>query len=319
MNTKYLLIVLLSFLYIDAQAQSTRDYIVISQKLNVRERPSLKSSILGVLENGESVHSIDLGQNESSVCETIQDNWGCWIKIKYGYSSGYVFSTYLGSEYMLLYENSEIQYYPQVNYWYGVYYDSTSQSEILMEVETFAEQYTHEYDDKNHIVLRTKKQKKSLFLIATNIKQESRTIGIFTKTKAKSMNYSGYLSPGTKEWLYFKTKNNTVASECYYLLATGTYTMSKYGLMLEGYELFVADNEPRKSSFAVIQNLTSTIEYNQGFTLEYCGDIDGDGNPDVIIGSCSNSGCTSALLLSSKAKIGELLGLASSYATYDDC
>ena len=61
------------------------------------------------------------------------------------------------------------------------------------------------------------------------------------------------------------------------------------------------------------------FEFGEGYELEYCGDIDGDMKPDIIIRSCSTKGCNSVLFLSSKAESGKLLRKVSDYSFYSDC
>jgi hypothetical protein len=219
---------------------------------------------------------------------------------------------------MLYYEDSPIEYYPTVKYWYRIYYDSILHKEIIKEIRTKVGNTSSDFNVINFNILSTNQKRKSLFLLATNIKINEKLIGMYTEIRKNSDKCKNSLNPGNKEWLYFETKNNTVSSECYYLIATGNYKMSEYGAILEDYKIFVADAEPPNSKFISNLELTMHFGVKESFELEYCGDIDGDSKPDIIIRSCSTQGCNCVLFLSSEADSNELLGKASVYAYFSD-
>ncbi|MBN8680446.1 MAG: SH3 domain-containing protein [Chitinophagales bacterium] len=294
------------------------EYMVISSALNLRENPDIKSKSLIQIPNGAIVQTVD-NQNEWHD-DQIDELYGHWIKVRYKQFTGYAFSAYLGAKYMLYFENAHIHYMPKVKYWYGVYYDTQQKQEVIRKIKTRLSEVPYEESGEKKQFLSTDQKNKSLFLIATNELISEKNMGVF-KFRNKSEDSGVSLLPGKDLWLYFKVNGSNVDSETYHLFATGAYSMSEYGLRLYDFELYVADNNPPDSRFTVIQNLNKDIggNYFEGAYLFYCGDIDGDGKPDIILNTCSNSHCTYILLLSSSAKPGELLRAVSTYTFYDDC
>ena len=88
--------------------------VVIADRLNMRNAPKLDAEVVTTLNNGDVVQLLDPTADNSHNGESISGLYGFWTKVKYRQFIGYVFSHYLGSKYMLFYENGEIEYYPKV-------------------------------------------------------------------------------------------------------------------------------------------------------------------------------------------------------------
>jgi hypothetical protein len=297
-------------------SQSLQDeYMIISSSLNLRENPDINSKSLTQISNGELVQTVD--NQETTRSDRVNDLQGIWIKVRYRQFTGYAFSAYLGARYMLYFEHEHIHYLPKVKYWYGVYYDTLKRQEVIREIKTrLKETYDPDFQTKEAILL-TDQKKQSSFLIATNEKLSEQSMGVFFSRKPQK-GYAPPMLPGTEEWLFHRLNSNTVASETYHLFATGAYSMTEHGLRLDDYEIYVADNTPPDSRFTLIQNISRYL-VGESHELFYCGDIDGDDKPDIIMTSCSNSFCSYTLFLSSLAKPGELLHPVSSYTFWDEC
>ncbi len=299
----------------DIFAQSSNSYIVISNKLNVRDKPSMNSNIIGVLENGETVKVIghDRFNFENYDCESVNDYEHCWREITFNQKKGYVHSLYLGTKYMLFYEDAYIHYYPKVKYWYGVYRDSISQKEVLRKIEPFVKNLKHE-SDVEHDFLITNNKQKSLFIIATNTLITEREMGVFTRSQNKENDYYNNLKPGVRQWLYSQVIGSTVAGPLYELITTGDYFISDYGLATKNIEFYVYEgNFPNLTK---IQNITKFTRNKEHVKIEYFGDIDGDYKPDIIIQASSHNSHNSILLLSSEAGPKDLLEEVSLYSHY---
>lgn len=306
----------------ETKAQFVPDtLLVICDDLNLREQPNPKSRILATLKNGQPVRAVDTQQDQYLHEESINGLQGHWLKIKWQNYTGYAFSPYLGTKYMLYYENAPMDYYPKVTYWYGVYYDKLSKKEIIKEIKTQLADATDPDTGQRHKVLSSNDPQKSLFILATNQKIKERPIGIFTERGPKTEKSVKDLRPGNVDWLYFETKGSFISSECYHLLTTGTYKISEYGNLLSDYAVYVAHNPPPGSTYKIIQNVSQYfgLEFSESLYLKYCGDIDADGKPDVILSGCSNHGCRDILFLSSMAQKGTLLKPIASFTNWDKC
>lgn len=312
-----LLLFLSVFIYTSLFSQAEYvDKIVLSSQLNIRATPSIKGELVGVLQNGEKVKFLKDQKIED--CTSINSLHGCWQKIYFNDKLAYVFSPFIGDEIMLYYENTAINYYPKVNYWYACIYDSIKQKDILVEVETFQSESKY-YDEVGTKIIETKHTDKSLFLIATNSKRDIGDIGVYSKNQTISENCDDYCRPGDKEYMYFETNGNSIIKECYYLITTGTYSINERGSQLEKYEVFVADNEPPEPSFTKIQNVSKHMPNSEVYKLEFYGDIDGDSKPDFILSAASSSGGANMLFLSSLALDDELVGLANIFYIMTGC
>lgn len=296
-------------------AQSSNSYIVISNKLNVRDKPSMDSNIIGVLENGETVKVIghDRINFENYDCESVNDIEHCWREITFKQKKGYVHSLYLGTKYMLFYEDSYINYFPMVKYWYGIYYDTVSQKEVIRKIEPFVKNLKHE-SDVEHDFLMTNNNQKSIFIIATNTLIVEREIGVFTRSQNKENDCYKNLKPGIRRWLYSQVIKSTITEPMYTLITTGDYFVSDYGLEVKNIEFYVYEGKfPNPTK---LQNITKYTRNKEYVNIEYFGDIDGDFKPDIIINTASHSSQYSVLLLSSEASPNDLLEEVSLYSHY---
>lgn len=306
---------LLILIKCDLLAQSTNSYIVISNKLNVRDKPSMNSNIVGVLENGETVKVIGHNQLNFEIydCESVNDNEHCWREIIFKQKKGYVHSLYLGTKYMLFYEDSYINYFPKVKYWYGVYYDTVSQKEVIRKIEPFVKNLKHE-SDVEHDFLMTNNKQKSIFIISTNTLIPEREMGVFTRSHNNENDSYNNLKPGVTQWLYSQVIRSTITGPMYELITTGDYFISDYGLATKNIEFYVYEGKfPNPTK---IQNITKYTRNKEYVKIEYFGDIDGDFKPDIIIQASSHHSHNSVLLLSSEASPKDLLEEVSLYSHF---
>jgi hypothetical protein len=81
--------------------------------------------------------------------------------------------------------------------------------------------------------------------------------------------------------------------------------ISENGLSLENYQMYVALSAGKSAKYIKMQNLSTISTYQEGYRLEFYGDMDGDGDGDgdrkvnVIFSDCANRGCALNLFLSS--------------------
>ncbi len=310
---KYLLVFFLFFITITINAQRNKSYVVISSQLNVRQKPDILSKLVGTIENGAIVVTDDFDKFNDLQNEEINGMWGQWVSIKHNKIEGFVFSAYLGTKYMLFYEGAEIQYYPKVKNWYGVFYDSLTRFEFIKKMETFVEKAYYEDSDTESEFVRTKETEKPLFLIATNMEMKEQKVGYFTHSTNYSQNEI-QLDPGTRKSLSFSSKNTKIDFGDLHLFVTGNYMISENGLSLENYQMYVALSVGKSGKYIKMQNLNNYTTYKESYELEFYGDIDGDEKVDVIFSDCANRGCDLNLLLSSEATETELLGFVSRFS-----
>lgn len=298
-----------------AQTRIQQDEMVVwATEVNLRETPSIGSRVLATISNGEIVKPI-YEEGVIVIREQINDIYGYWEKVEYKSLVGYIFSTYIGPKYQHFYEGDHISYFPTVNNWYGIYYDSISRNEIIKKVGVKVVKTKYEGDPKEHKILYTNQRSKSLFLIATNVEMPDREIGLFTK---RFENDTKFLRPGDSQTLYYKSEFNTVSGVSYNIFSTGTYELENNSLRLSNYKVFLSDRSPIHSQPTLLQDLTQILNINGVCEIVYFGDIDNDKKPDLILNRCGNN-CIEILFLSSMAKEGELLRSVSVHYVIDEC
>ena len=173
----------------------------------MRNAPKLDAEVVTTLNNGDVVQLLDPTADNSHNGESISGLYGFWTKVKYRQFIGYVFSPYLGSKYMLFYENGEIEYYPKVKHWYGVFYDSIARRERIKPIDTHTEKIFDTEFNQEETHLLTNNPEKTLFIIATNEVLEEKEIGDFTRRKPTPQNPGSIrLKPGDD--VYLSTAKN---------------------------------------------------------------------------------------------------------------
>ena len=300
----------------------TKQLFVAASALKLRQEPNRTSKVLATMTNGEPVQLLeDNAMENSSLYDQIDSIQGRWVKVQYKDKSGYAFSPYLATRYNLFYEFSYAEYLPKVNNWYGVYKKANGEEEIrAIQVELRSITRDEEEGGETHMYLYTNQRDTSLLIIGTNEIIKPGYVGVFSKNIARNTGISSGLRAGDECWLYSQLKGNTIQGEHYQLFGTGEYKLYSYGLQLEHYKVMVAKRNPPNPAFVIIQDLTGFFSFIDGWVkVEWVGDLDRDGKPDVVIQSCSTQQCINYLFLSSEARENELLRPVSSYSWYDEC
>lgn len=286
------------------------EMIVISSEINLRKEPSITSDLLMTVKNAEIV----VPQRAELKYELIDNYNGYWIKVSYQGYIGYMYSKYLGPSYMLFYENESIDYLPKIKNWYGVYLDTMLKKEVIRKIAVHIIDENHELEKR--MVLKTNHQYKSLFLIATNVDLAEMNIGKFINSAMSDNGKPISIKPGDDIWLYFNTIGNNVASTLYHLIGIGSYKIEKR-LTLSDYQVMIVDNFNQQKP--IVQDIGKFVGYPGTYSLKYCGDIDQDGIPDLIMSGCGNTSCIDVLYLSSFAKTNELVQPISFWYWPSDC
>lgn len=310
---------LLSILFDDGQAQafSIDEFAVMVPKLNMREKPTLNSRVLMTLEWGDLVHTTTMENQEMGACDTINNIYGCWLKVLHQNYSGYVFSPYLSGTYLLAYEESQMEVIPKYRYWYGIYSDEKKGTESIRRIKPRLDEDANNTEEHKHKLLKTNQAAKSIFIIATFDSIPEKEIGIYANNNRSLNKCSTYLRPGDTDYLYCSVKDHNITSEIYTLFTTGNFTFDGDQIVMSDQEIILVGTN--QNGQKVVQNLRQYFGYKEVYKMLYTGDIDGDGRPDLIMGGSSSSGGATILFLSSRAKEGELLRPVAAIEDIDEC
>lgn len=286
-------------------------YIVNCYRLNLREKPDNNAKILAVLEHGEILSQVD----EDLVFENSEIV--PWTKVSIRNHKGYVYSPYVRGEYMLYFEGGEVSKFPDVKYWYGAYYDSLSQTEFLRRVEVWAEE-SAESSFYYPLVLATNIPERSLFLLASDRELKDTSIGVFNYYF--SGNYDRkLLIPGKQFYLAKEKDKNGRKVISGSIVVTANYDVFGDRVVESDFQIYIGKGDRENRNFDWQSIIGPLTEKYTSYALKYCGDIDQDGELDLIISSCQKGGCTMWLYLSSYKAKGEFIRPISSFTFYDQC
>lgn len=287
---------------------------VAASSLKLRDAPNLQSKVLATIPQGAWVKNRSRQFEDRLQWEEIDEMGAYWLPVQYQGQNGYVFGAYVNAPFQLFYEKTAVDYVPKVNHWYAVY--STPKGDELREVKVHTTLDSNEVLEELQRTLRTDNPEESKFILATNRELKTGLIGDFFNQNSETTpeNASDFaLTPGTSLLLTRSRPWND--NKIYTFFGTGNFELSQEGLVQKNYKIWATQRTESRLGFDLQQDLALFLGPSVAFcTLNWYGDLDGDGKPDALISRCTeDAGCTDVLFLSSEAKSGELLHPVAAY------
>jgi len=279
--------------------------VISKNGLNVRTEPDINSKTIMSIPYWENVKVCQ----EKYSTDTINDIVGNWLKIADEDISGFVFNGFLIDADTILLKNKDIRilvenifcappnFDPKLN-WYGLY--EHGKIDTLIKVDVTIRRITINEEGKlenNDIIIETNNNKQAILLIGT---KDTLTEKIaFWNNKV--VHKSDFLYPGE----IFRIQGYHRTFE---LNAIGTVkdNIDCYKKFAD-YRLLLSE---RIGKSYPTQDLMKDITYRGECTsleLKWCGKIDNDNIPDLILTTGSTQMITIYLFLSSKAKKNDFI------------
>ena len=283
--------------------------VIASGGLRLREKPSTSSRVLTTIPFGSKISYVsDQSFGEDDVSYLNNDGIatkvrGCWVKVSFNQLTGFVLDIYLfwdnntlhrfpdtvNNEFILLYPgcgcNSGNFYDPAKWKWYG-YFENEQKG---LSVEPIEIRYLQSREYTCDLILTASKTQNLLFIIGTKHDVPNRK-GL--KLPAPIL-ISNFGNPGDSLSLKKQLANVSLL-----------------------YEQSSNEQQWHAGTLHLIKNgrkqLLNRDEYGDVYSVEYIGDIDGDGQDDYII-QYGDKGSKTILYLTSKAKEGELIHLMAAF------
>ncbi len=279
---------------------------VTASALKLRDAPNLDSKTLATMPQGAILENLGNVLNPDLVWQEIDGKGAYWMNVQYQGQTGFVFGAYVTPLFNLFFEDISIEYLPNVKNWYGMY-DSPKGDE-LRKIEVHTTLDSNEMSGDFDLTLRSHNPEKSKFIIGTNRTLKTGITGnFFNRYGEASMHLSNALELISGKTISLNSLYMTEIS--YDLMCTGSFELEPKWLVQRDFKIWITKRLSPNSNISVKQNLLIFIKDPQEtYTVKWFGDLDGDGNPDMLMGMCGREGgCIDMLFLSTAAKNGELL------------
>lgn len=266
----------LVFIFFDVSGQEiikhlSPNLVVVADDLNFRKTSSTNSPILGKLHKGEKLTLLGIVESEDGSNDVFFGFDGRWLKVRNATTGeiGFVFGDYVRSQ-NAAYRNQQDCSRIQSGNWYGLYYDKRQlyMDRVNPEIQKSLDGYQFITSDSS----------KYQFFVCSETKFEERKVdgAILSSIYSKD----GYIGINTMFPLTSIGKNE------FHIVCTGTVTLKDGYLERTNEELFFVKTTldgGNRSYFE--QNLSQSIlKYGEvGYKVEFAGDLNRDGVPELII------------------------------------
>ena len=303
----------------DCEGEAGNLYVVNARSgLSLRDAPSLLSNKILAVPFGKE---ITVCTNAPAVPETIEGKDGRWVRAYYRGKTGWMFNGFLEAESPIQVIHTDTWLnggYPLDKEFLALYAsgDNPFDPEFELEEARFHLDTLDSDENDPYIDAQLAGPRQPIFLISGI--NPTKTTGINGRKYD-----SKFLFPG--ETVYFGTDKAS-----YYVYAKGNVLMNKNPdesdpfSMIRNYELHVKQvkGDQIKDELLYRMDLPSWFGngYEGGVFVEWLGDVDGDGQLDLLLSTTNHEGCWEvSFFLSSKAESGHLFRQVSKYADCEGC
>ena len=283
--------------------------------LTLRAAPSLSANKILAVPHGKTV---SVCHDEQLHHETIDGHTGQWVRAFYRGESGYMFDAFLKAHApieVIHLDSYSTEQLPTDKHYLGLYADHENQFAPHFRIDSchFSYDTTTIEDGDQFVSARIEQEEQPVFLFSG--------IPVHQKHSLPGQQFaSKFLFPGESVHLSTDKASFYIYAKGNVQLNKGTHDPSPFS-MIKNYELRVRRISGDEVEDKVIYKMDIPAWYGEGYEggihLQWIGDIDGDGELDMLLTTSNHYACWEVnFFLSSKAERGHFFRQVS---RYQDC
>ncbi len=284
----------------NGQSLYPNDLIVNAINLNFRTAANTSSKVIDQLENGEQLKLIKIIPTDKELTIVDQyykeDNWMYVERLDTG-EKGYVFGQYITSAYAA-YTNYGQESKIRPGHWYAI-----SEVEEAVTVRKTNPKIVKNTDDFSMIVDANLKNESYLLCLKDTICTGNIQGNLFSYSR-------GSIRIGESKKV-FKSKEAT-----FHIAISGNYELDGYHLKRKNEKIFLIKQDNQKQNNVTLDLSKYFLKFGEhGYNIRFCGDLNSDGIPELIITEADNNSALTYFFMSNSQGELELKSLNWSYST----